>query len=102
MYTFYEDSGHGWLRVTKDEIRDLNLTDNISSYSYENGKYIYLEEDSDLAKFLRAKQMDDSTPDKKKWVCNHIREWWDTHVTMKYSERSSIRRYNSYDINTVM
>lgn len=55
-YTFYEDPGHGWLEVSKQELKDLGITDDISKYSYMKGQLAYLEEDSDLGVFIRARE----------------------------------------------
>jgi len=54
MYNFYEDPGHGWLKVPIKEILKLNIADKIT-YSYMLGEYAYLEEDSDLSTFVNAK-----------------------------------------------
>jgi hypothetical protein len=56
-YRFIEDPGHGWLEVPTDEIARLCIADKISSYSYVSAdrKTAYLEEDSDLSVFCRAK-----------------------------------------------
>jgi hypothetical protein len=53
-YDFYEDSGHGWLKVPVDELQKMNLTDKISNYSYRKGCFAYLEEDCDAELFVRA------------------------------------------------
>ena len=53
-FKFYSDAGHGWLAVKKSEIQALNVTDQISSCSYQKGKTAYLEEDCDMGIFLRA------------------------------------------------
>ena len=50
-YTFITDPGHGWLRVPLAEIRGLA----ISSYSFRDANYAYLEEDQDAPTFMRAK-----------------------------------------------
>ena len=51
---FYQDPGHGWVRVSKKLIRELKIKTEISSSSYVKHPYVYLEEDGDLAVFLRA------------------------------------------------
>ena len=51
MYIFFADPGHAWLRVLKTEI--IPIKDKISSFSYMNGKYVYLEEDCDASVFLK-------------------------------------------------
>ena len=55
-YLFFEDPGHGWLEVTRDELRQLGIADKISHYSYQSrdGSKVFLEEDSDLMKFAEA------------------------------------------------
>lgn len=47
-YTFYTDPGHGWLRVPLAEAKGLN----ISSCSYQDKNFAYLEEDCDAGIFL--------------------------------------------------
>jgi hypothetical protein len=48
------DPGHGWLVVPISELRELNIIDKISSYSYHNDGTAYLEEDCDAAIYLEA------------------------------------------------
>lgn len=55
-YHFTVDPGHGWLAVTRAEINALGIADKISSYSYQKGEIVFLEEDADLSTFLRAKE----------------------------------------------
>lgn len=56
-YVFYEDPGHGWLRVPTLELVKLGIADKITtcSYIHPSGKWAYLEEDCDLTTFLVAK-----------------------------------------------
>jgi len=56
MYIFYSDSGHGWLKVKRSELEELNIADKISFYSYQSGKSVYLEEDCDAGVFINAKR----------------------------------------------
>ena len=51
-YTFHEDAGHGWLAVPLGDLKGLNL--DISTFSYTDGKYVYLEEDADAPAFEKA------------------------------------------------
>ena len=44
----FEDPGHGWARVLRTRIVKLGIADKISTYSYQRGKYVFLEEDGDL------------------------------------------------------
>lgn len=55
-YTFYNDPGHAWLKVSKKELEKLGLIEKISSFSYERGEFAYLEEDCDASVFLKAKR----------------------------------------------
>ena len=52
--TFHEDGGHGWLQVPHGLIKSLGIGKEISSYSYKDKNFAYLEEDDDLSKFFRA------------------------------------------------
>jgi hypothetical protein len=45
---YYTDPGHGWLAVKRKVLKDLGLLDKITSYSYQKGGTVYLEEDCDL------------------------------------------------------
>jgi len=54
-FTFYADAGHAWLKVTLEDLRDVNLSlYNISSYSYRREDNFYLEEDMDASVFFSA------------------------------------------------
>tara|TARA_B100000405_G_scaffold223037_1_gene158655 strand:- start:250 stop:525 length:276 start_codon:yes stop_codon:yes gene_type:complete len=47
------DPGHSWLQVSKTWIRELNIANLISNYSYEDDTNVFLEEDCDAAVFIR-------------------------------------------------
>jgi hypothetical protein len=53
-YNFYQDPSHGWLKVPRQKLIDLNILNDISSCSYQRGQFVYLEEDSDRKKFVDA------------------------------------------------
>jgi len=55
-YTFHSDVGHAWLAVKRVELRRLELLDEISRYSYQNGETVYLEEDCDADIFIKKKE----------------------------------------------
>lgn len=59
-YNYFQDPGHGWVRVKMNELIELGIADKISSYSYvsASGKSVYLEEDLDLSTFLSAKNIE--------------------------------------------
>jgi hypothetical protein len=48
VYDFYEDPGHGWAKVKRAVIDKLGIAEEVSSYSYQRGDFVYLEEDGDL------------------------------------------------------
>lgn len=51
---FYEDSGHGWGAVKRQLLVDLGIADQISTFSYQKGGTVYLEEDCDLPLLVRT------------------------------------------------
>lgn len=53
-FKFYSDPGHGWLAVKRDLLKMYDVLVWISPYSYQKGGTVYLEEDSDLSKFLNV------------------------------------------------
>ena len=55
-YFFHTDPGHGWLEVSRFDLDCLDLTDKISSCSYESwdGLTVYLEEDCDCSLYFQA------------------------------------------------
>ena len=81
--TFLSDSGHGWLSVKKQELYDLGISHKISSYSYEKGKSVYLEEDGDAGVYLDVQR--------RMGVRVIIKEG-------KRHQRSPVRGYNSYTV----
>ena len=50
QFTFFADSGHGWLRVKR--MVAVNTGEKFSRFSYQKGQWVYLEEDVDAPKFL--------------------------------------------------
>ncbi len=54
VYTFHTDPGHGWLEVDRAELVELGILTHISQYSYQKGDKVYLEEDSDLGRFIHT------------------------------------------------
>jgi len=53
-YIWAVDSGHEWLAVKKQELIDLGIANDISSYSYQKGGTAYLEGDCDAPRFFDA------------------------------------------------
>lgn len=78
---YYTDPGHGWVAVKRSVIEQFDLTNVISSYSYQLGNTVYLEEDCDA--FALATAL------KNKGIA--------VEYIMKSSEnRSPIRNYKPY------
>lgn len=50
----YSDPGHAWGKVKRIVLHNLGIADNITSYSYQRGEYVYLEEDCDLSTLCMA------------------------------------------------
>jgi len=53
-YDFYIDPRHGWIKVKKEELKELGVENKITDYSYERGEFVYLEEDRDASIFIDA------------------------------------------------
>lgn len=50
----FEDPGHGWARFPKNRLIKLGIADKISTYSYQHGDNVFLEEDCDLSVLVGA------------------------------------------------
>jgi hypothetical protein len=50
----YEDPGHAWGAVKRKVLFDLGIAGKISTYSYQKGETVYLEEDCDLGVLIGA------------------------------------------------
>jgi hypothetical protein len=51
---YYQDPGHGWIKVKKSVLQRLGIAGDISAYSYQRGDYAYLEEDGDAERLFQA------------------------------------------------
>ena len=51
---YYQDHGHGWVKVKLSLLKKLGIVEQISTYSYMRKDNAYLEEDCDLGKFYNA------------------------------------------------
>lgn len=81
-YDFYEDGGHGWLKVSLDELIKLGIHDKVSNCSYFRKDKVYLEEDCDATLFFDAKEKIGEKIETK------------THISDKSSK---IRNYDDFD-----
>lgn len=78
---FYEDPGHGWLAVKRNWLKDLGIAQEITTFSYQRGRSVYLEEDCDASRFLAAARA----------------AGWDITFNDKHTDkRSPIRSYDYY------
>lgn len=50
----YSDPGHAWAKVKRNVLKNLGIADQVSSYSYQRGDYVYLEEDCDFSLLVNA------------------------------------------------
>ena len=54
-FTFHTDPGHGWLEVPVPTLMQVGLMpSDFSSFSYQQGHVVYLEEDCDAPVFLQT------------------------------------------------
>lgn len=51
---YYQDPGHGWIKVKKTVLQRFGIAGDISAYSYQRGDYAYLEEDGDAERLFQA------------------------------------------------
>ena len=79
-YFFHGDAGHGWLAVKRSELKHLELLDKVSSYSYQRGGTVYLEEDCDASTFIKAKTARNEA----------------VEINERHAERSPIRGYKHF------
>lgn len=57
MRTFplISDAGHAWARVPRKVLVESGIADQISAHSFQKGNNVFLEQDSDLPKFVEAR-----------------------------------------------
>ena len=51
---FFTDPGHGWVEVPISLVRELNIANKISHYSYRKHNLAFLEEDCDAGLLIEA------------------------------------------------
>jgi len=54
VFKYYTDPGHGWYAVKRALLEKLGILQSISTYSYQRGATVYLEEDCDASVFFKA------------------------------------------------
>jgi len=50
----YNDPGHGWVAIKRSVLIKLGIEHKITSYSYQRGQTVYLEEDCDASTLISA------------------------------------------------
>ena len=50
----YTDPGHGWVAVKRNLLVELGILEKITSYSYQKGQTVYLEEDCDYTTLVET------------------------------------------------
>ena len=53
-FQYFQDPGHGWVRVPVSLLEELGLIEKITTYSFVKGDYAYLEEDQDASTWVAA------------------------------------------------
>jgi hypothetical protein len=84
VFNCYEDPGHSWVKVPRKLINELKVQ--VSTFSYQKGDSVYLEEDDDLSNFVIAFQA-------KYGVKPTFRTSWT-------NKQSKIRSYDAYRSDT--
>ena len=54
--TFISDPEHGWLKMPIGELAALGIENQITSCSFLNGRFVYLEEDQDASTYLASRR----------------------------------------------
>lgn len=57
-YRFFEDEGYGWLEVPRREVEASGASISSCSYLDPATGMVYLEEDCDITRFLRAARLE--------------------------------------------
>ena len=91
-FNLYIDPGHAWLRVPLSELRRLSLLSQISSYSFINNEWVYLEEDQDAALYLERLKEDNFDP---------FNEWGCVNKIIS-DNPSQIRNYKHFDYISII
>ena len=91
-FNLYIDPGHAWLRVPLSELRRLSLLQQISSYSFINNEWVYLEEDQDAALYLERLKEDGFDP---------FNEWGCVNEIVS-NNPSQIRNYKHFDYISII
>ena len=85
ILTYFQDPGHGWLRIKRQEAQRIlgESFSQITPHSYQKGDWIYLEEDQDAHLLIQA------IKDQKLELIYTIRE-------QHCNNESTIRHFDSF------
>ena len=63
-FDVYNDPAHGWIKVRRNTAKRLMDIDfvRLSSFSYQRGEWLYLEEDCDATLFISCLKSQNITP----------------------------------------
>ena len=81
--TYFNDGGHGWYSVKRSKLESMGVLSKISSFSYQRGESVYLEEDCDAALFFN-----NLTEEEKQSI----------KVIDSYYDRSPVRNYERFSL----
>lgn len=87
-FSVFSDPGHSWVKVPILLLRELNIVDKITPYSYMYGQFAYLEEDMDWHTWVTA--MAEKKP--------NVQLKYDTKHT---NNSSRVRSYDCYNSKVV-
>jgi hypothetical protein len=80
---YHTDPGHGWLEVNRKLLKEFDVEDKITSFSYQKGNTVYLEEDCDAATLVTAMA-----------IKGHVIEYVNKHT----NDTSPIRDLDCYTV----
>lgn len=69
--TYHQDAGHGWIEVPRSLLLEHGVECLITSYSYQSGDRVFLEEDQDAATLLKKLEAAGVEYDVKEYYCGN-------------------------------
>jgi hypothetical protein len=93
---FIEDPGHGWIKVPLNLIAALGIASQISTYSYMDQAFAYLEEDCDLSIFFHAIGI--GFDENKEAPANQLRQlFWASCIADVTNNEAACRNYQRFE-----
>jgi hypothetical protein len=81
--TYHNDGGHGWYSVKRSKLESMGVLNKISSFSYQKGDSVYLEEDYDAGFFFNK-----LTEQERQSI----------KIIDSYKDRSPVRNYDRFSL----